>query len=532
MPTADSLSTDARVRDAIATQSIIKARAAVAHSQIPPYNLDELIGQGTFGKLYRASRIKTEKVIAVKVICLAKHIGKSSGKTNTAEELRREIHKLRNIRKVIKKHNSQDGDESEEEEEDLHVNAILDTYLVDESIWIISDFCSGGSVATLMKPTGTGLPERWIVPIMRETAEALSWVHEQGVVHRDIKAANVLIEEKGNVKLCDFGIADIMEKKCDKDAITSGTRQWMAPEMFRPNTTHGPEIDIWAFGCLVYEVATGRPPRAFNEVSVSDFASSLRSSVIKNNCPRLVGQQYSYDLKDLVEVCLVEDPKERPSIQQVKNHGYLYDTESFYPASDLELLVEEYQLWEKRGSARMSQHSTPDSDRHMSYRYWDDEYSEDLVFDSSASVTSVDSGGSPDPSTHGSAEFDKNERRDFRRNAVKLNLPPLELANALYSPGKPSPTAASKPNTALLSAFDIPQHNMKRVSHVSNVTVYLPGPPESLPATPSDDEYAGGLDILDLYGSNEDMDGECDRMIQWVSEQSPYRDGWEDGGMF
>lgn len=512
------------MRDAIATQSVIKARAAVAHTQIPPYNLDEFIGEGSFGKLYRASRIKTEKVIAVKIVNLAKHAGSSSAKTSTAEELRKEIHELRRIRKVTTKEDEY-GYEIEEEEEDSNINAILDTYLVDESIWIVSDFCSGGSVATLMKPTSTGLPERWIVPIIRETAEALSWVHEQGVVHRDIKAANVLIQENGNVKLCDFGIADIMEKKLDKEAITAGTRQWMAPEMFRPNTTHGPEIDIWAFGCLVYEVATGRPPRAVNETTVSDFASSLRDSVVKSSCPRLVGQQYSYDLKDLVEVCLVEDPKERPSIQQVKSHGYLHGTEAFYPASDLEQLVEEYQLWEKRGSARLSQYSKSDTDRHMSYRYWDDEYAEELVFDSSTSVSSEE-GGSPDPSSHGTSEFDKNERRDFRRNAVKLNLPPLHLANALYSPGRPSPKG-SKPPSALRSAFDLPKDHKKRVS-----SIYMPGAPESLPATPSDEEYAGGLDILDMYGSHEDMDVECDRMIQWVSEQSPYRDGWENEGMF
>jgi serine/threonine protein kinase len=95
-----------------------------------------------------------------------------------------------------------------------------------------------------MRPTG-GLTERWIIPILREVAEAVYWVHKQGVIHRDIKCANVLITEVGGVQLCDFGVAGVLATKFDKRSTVTGTLHWMAPELFDSTVSYGSEVDIW-----------------------------------------------------------------------------------------------------------------------------------------------------------------------------------------------------------------------------------------------------------------------------------------------
>jgi len=83
-------------------------------------------------------------------------------------------------------------------------------------------------VSTLMRPTG-GLAERWIIPILREVAEAIFWVHNQGIIHWDIKCANVLLTEAGGVQLCDFGVAGLLETRFDKRSTVTGTLQWWPP---------------------------------------------------------------------------------------------------------------------------------------------------------------------------------------------------------------------------------------------------------------------------------------------------------------
>src|SRR5262249_51791045 len=95
-----------------------------------------------------------------------------------------------------------------------NINHVIDALPVGQSMWMITEYCAGGSVSTLMQPTAPGgLQEKWIIPIVREVAEAIFWVHRQGIIHRDIKCANILVTESGGVQLCDFGVAGVIETK-------------------------------------------------------------------------------------------------------------------------------------------------------------------------------------------------------------------------------------------------------------------------------------------------------------------------------
>lgn len=124
----------------------------------------------------------------------------------------------------------------------------------------------------------------------------------------------------------------------------------MAPELFDPNPSYGKEVDIWAFGSMVYEIATGLPPSVANGIISYDRIGPY----LKQHTPRLEGGNYSNELRSLVAFCLEEEPSARPSIEQVQKHPYIYNTNQRYPTSSLTQLIKAFKAWEEHGGARKS----------------------------------------------------------------------------------------------------------------------------------------------------------------------------------
>ncbi|PON29797.1 STE/STE20/YSK protein kinase [Trichoderma gamsii] len=323
------------IEDARAAQALVLRECAAAEREAPPYQLLELIGKGSFGRVYKArstNKQKASQLVSVKVISIEEGDGIQPGAADTLGDIIKEVNTLKLLSNTGAR----------------NVNAVLDTHLVGQSVWMVTEYCAGGSVASLMRPT-SGLAERWIVPILREVAEALFWVHKQGIIHRDIKCANVLITEAGGVQLCDFGVAGIMETKFDKRSTITGTLHWMAPELFDPHVAYGIEVDIWAFGSMAYEIANGLPPNATARINIQQFGAYL-----KQHQPRLQGDRFSENLKNLIAFCLVEDPKRRPPIEEIQRHPYIFNTQDRYPTVSLSRLVADYKYWESQGGSRQS----------------------------------------------------------------------------------------------------------------------------------------------------------------------------------
>lgn len=315
-------------------QILVEEECRKTGKPVPAYQLKELIGKGSFGRVYKASSQKDGKLVAVKIIDVDESDTVNPKLADTYSEFLKEVNALQ----VLSEGGAQ------------NINYVLEALPVGHAMWMVTEYCAGGSVATLMKPTAPGgLQEKWIIPILREVAVAIFWVHRQGIIHRDIKCANVLITEDGGVQLCDFGVAGMMETKFDKRSTFIGTPHWMAPELFDPNAQYGTEVDIWAFGSMVYEIASGLPPNVGANVGLPQFGGFLRDHI-----PRLEGDQYSEPLKHLVAFCLEESPAKRPTIQQVQEHPYIKDTSAKYPTSSLSSLVRAYKLWEERGGSRKS----------------------------------------------------------------------------------------------------------------------------------------------------------------------------------
>ena len=231
-----------------------------------------------------------------------------------------------------------------------NINIIHAAFTFHSQLWIVSEYCPGGSVHTLMKANvKPGLEEKYIVAIARELAIALKHVHEAGIIHRDVKAANILITQNGQLQLCDFGVSGVLESNVAKRSTIIGTPYWMPPEMHNPGSIpngYGTEIDCWAFGCTMYELATGLPPNA--RIAQNKLHMFLRKP------PRLEEGDYSPALREFVSFCLTDRPEERPNADGILKHPFVFNSSKKYPTSILRQLIDDYTRWEQSGGQRAS----------------------------------------------------------------------------------------------------------------------------------------------------------------------------------
>ncbi|CDO95075.1 unnamed protein product [Kluyveromyces dobzhanskii CBS 2104] len=244
----------------------------------------EIIGRGKFGVVYMAYHTKTQHVYAIKVLNL-------DNTEDEVEDIRKEIQFLSCLKQTP------------------NITHYYGSYLNDTKLWVIMEYCAGGSLRTLLRP-GI-IEEKYIGVIMREILVALISIHRDNVIHRDIKAANVLIANNGNVKLCDFGVAAQLSQSTLKRQTMAGTPYWMAPEVIMEGVYYDTKVDIWSLGITAYEIATGNPPYCHME------AIRAMQMITKSNPPRLEGREYSQPLKEFIALCLDEDPKERPSAEEL-----------------------------------------------------------------------------------------------------------------------------------------------------------------------------------------------------------------------
>lgn len=270
-------------------------------AKVGPYKLENMLGKGGAGTVHKAVNTQTGQVYALKRINLH-----GVGKADRAA-MQVEIDLLSRLE---------------------HVNIVqyIETLQVGGSLNIVLEYVDGG---TLNAQLGNfkDRPERLIAYYMLQVVQGLLYLHEQGVIHRDIKGDNILSNKDGIVKLADFGVAKQLSKALKTHSVV-GTPYWMAPEIIQMNAKQSPACDIWSVGCTVIELLTGTPP--FFDANPM---SALYKMVQQEHPPFPEG--ISPELTDFLVECFQRDPSKRATAGQLLQHAWLQNFDGNTEGQDL-----------------------------------------------------------------------------------------------------------------------------------------------------------------------------------------------------
>eukprot|EP00002_Diphylleia_rotans_P019565 TRINITY_DN377_c0_g1_i5.p1 TRINITY_DN377_c0_g1~~TRINITY_DN377_c0_g1_i5.p1 ORF type:complete len:458 (+),score=86.54 TRINITY_DN377_c0_g1_i5:452-1825(+) len=179
------------------------------------------------------------------------------------------------------------------------------------------EYCGGGSITDVCQISERPLTEDQISLICRETLKGLDYLHKQHKLHRDVKGGNILLTEKGEVKLADFGVAAQIANTWAKRNTFVGTPYWMAPEVILENKYDG-KADVWSLGITAIEMAEGVPPLA------DIHPMRVLFKIPQDPPPKLKEREkWSDAFHDFLAKCLVKDPATRPTAEAMLNHAFL-----------------------------------------------------------------------------------------------------------------------------------------------------------------------------------------------------------------
>lgn len=280
------------VRLSTLTESQIMARMRSVVSREDPkilYSKVKKIGQGASGNVYMAKSIRTGELVAIKQMDLSK-------------QPRKEL--LVNEILVMK--------------ESRHPNIVnyIESFLLSSNdLWVVMEYMEGGALTDVID--NNKMAESQIATVCREVCQGLHHLHQQDIIHRDIKSDNVLLGQNGQVKITDFGFCAKLSEQRNKRATMVGTPYWMAPEVVKQKP-YGPKVDVWSLGIMVIEMIESEPPYLDEEPLKALYL------IATNGTPSLKHpESLSRELKGFLAECLCVDVESRATMEELLKQEYL-----------------------------------------------------------------------------------------------------------------------------------------------------------------------------------------------------------------
>ncbi|RWS24092.1 serine/threonine-protein kinase 3-like protein, partial [Leptotrombidium deliense] len=257
----------------------------------PPEEVFDIIcklGEGSYGSVYKALHKESGQVLAIKQVPVESDLG----------EIIKEISIMQQC-------------------DSLYVVKYYGSYFKGSDLWIVMEYCGGGSVSDIMRLRKKTLTEEEISTILKDTLHGLEYLHARRKIHRDIKAGNILLNSEGHAKLADFGVAGQLTDTMAKRNTVIGTPFWMAPEVIQ-EIGYDCLADIWSLGITALEMAEGKPP-------YGDIHPMRAIFMIPTKPPPSFRDpdRWSPEFIDFVSRCLVKNPEHRASANKLLQHEFI-----------------------------------------------------------------------------------------------------------------------------------------------------------------------------------------------------------------
>uniref|UniRef100_A0A8C7V7E9 Serine/threonine-protein kinase PLK n=1 Tax=Oncorhynchus mykiss TaxID=8022 RepID=A0A8C7V7E9_ONCMY len=259
------------------------------------YSKGKLLGKGGFARCYEMTDLSSNKMYAVKVIPQSR-VSKPHQRDKITNEI--ELHKTLHHKHVVKfSHHFEDQD----------------------NIYIFLELCSRKSLAHIWKARHT-LTDPEVRYYLRQIISGLKYLHNRGILHRDLKLGNFFVNENMELRLGDFGLAAKLETVEQRKKTICGTPNYLAPEVLN-RQGHGTESDVWSLGCVMYTLMCGNPP--FETLDLKETYKCIKE--VKYNLPSTL----SPAAQKLISGILQKDPSDRLTLDQILNHQFF--TKAFTP---------------------------------------------------------------------------------------------------------------------------------------------------------------------------------------------------------
>eukprot|EP00062_Callorhinchus_milii_P015827 gi/632966496/ref/XP_007899452.1/ PREDICTED: serine/threonine-protein kinase 10 isoform X2 [Callorhinchus milii] len=280
------------------------------HRDCDPEELWQLVGElgdGAFGKVPQARNKETGVLAAAKVI-----------ETKSEEELEDYMVEIDILASC----------------DHEYIVKLLDAFFYENKLWIMIEFCPGGAVDAIMLELDRGLTEPQIRVVGRQMLEAILYLHDHKIIHRDLKAGNILLMQDGSIKLADFGVSAKNTKTLQKRNSFIGTPYWMAPEVVMcetmKDTPYDYKSDIWSLGITLIEMAQIEPPH--HELN----PMRVLLKIAKGEPPTLDNpSKWSKDFKDFLKKALDKNPETRLNASQLLEHPFVSSVSDSKPLREL-----------------------------------------------------------------------------------------------------------------------------------------------------------------------------------------------------